>query len=90
METMASGMPVVTTAHSGIPELVKDRGSGYVVPERNVQMLREKLEYLVDHPKIWLQMGANGHNYVAEHFNINILNKSLDRIIRSFVDNNGE
>ncbi|TGU99099.1 colanic acid biosynthesis glycosyltransferase WcaL, partial [Mesorhizobium sp. M00.F.Ca.ET.186.01.1.1] len=35
MEAMASGRPVVSTYHSGIPELIEHGESGYLVPERS-------------------------------------------------------
>jgi colanic acid/amylovoran biosynthesis glycosyltransferase len=34
MKAQASGLPVVSTSHSGIPEAVPDRSSGFLVPER--------------------------------------------------------
>ncbi len=36
MEAMAVGIPVVSTLHSGIPELVEADKSGWLVPENNV------------------------------------------------------
>ena len=35
MEAMAVGIPVVSTLHSGIPELIKSDHSGWLVPENN-------------------------------------------------------
>jgi len=39
-EAMASGLPVISTFHSGIPELVTDGVSGLLVPERDATFLR--------------------------------------------------
>ena len=47
METMAQAIPVVSTYHSGIPELVEDGVTGYLVAERDVTALAEKLKDLV-------------------------------------------
>ena len=35
MEAMATGLPVVSTVHAGIPELVEEGVSGFLVPERD-------------------------------------------------------
>jgi len=48
MEAMASGVPVIASAHSGIPELVTDE-TGYIVPEKDAQALAATLmEYSFD------------------------------------------
>jgi colanic acid/amylovoran biosynthesis glycosyltransferase len=38
-EGMAVGLPIVTTNHSGIPELVQDGITGWLVPERDAEAL---------------------------------------------------
>lgn len=88
METMAMGLPVVSTYHSGIPELVKDGVSGFLVPERDVDLLSEKLTYLVKHPEIWSSMGAAGRAFVEDNHNIDKLNKRLVDIYQKLLDEN--
>lgn len=80
MEAMATGLPVISTYHTGIPELVQDGQSGFLVPERDVDALVEKLEYLVLHPEVWPKMGKAGRKYVEEHYDIKKLNKRLVKI----------
>lgn len=87
METMAKGLPVVTTQHSGIPELVQDGISGFLVPERDVEALAEKLSYLVNHPELWSKMGAAGRSFVEKHYNISNLNNQLVEIYQNLLDN---
>ncbi len=43
MEAMAVGIPVVSTVHSGIPELIDADQSGWLVPENDPQALADKL-----------------------------------------------
>lgn len=74
MEAMAMGLPLVSTQHSGIPELIKNGVSGFLVPERNVEALFDKLKYLVDNSHMWPKMGRHGRNCVKEHYDINKLN----------------
>ena len=76
-EAMAMGMPVVSTYHGGIPELVEDGISGFLVPERDVDALAEKLGYLIEHPEIWPQMGQAGRAYVEKYYDIRKLNVQL-------------
>ena len=44
MEAMAVGIPVVSTQHSGIPELIEAGQSGWLVPEYDVQALADRLQ----------------------------------------------
>ncbi len=79
-EAMAMGLPVVSTYHGGIPELVEDGISGFLVPERDVDALAEKLGYLIEHPEIWPQMGKAGRAYVEKNYDINKLSDRLVEI----------
>jgi len=88
MEAMATGLPVISTYHSGIPELVEDGKSGFLVPEKNVDALVEKLEYLIENHQIWSEMGKAGRKFVEENFNINVLNKRLEKLYKDLLANN--
>ncbi|MBD2046336.1 glycosyltransferase [Coleofasciculus sp. FACHB-64] len=79
-EAMAMGLPVASTYHSGIPELVEDGVSGFLVAERDVNALTEKLGYLIAHPEVWPEMGAAGRAYVEKHYEIGQLNDHLVEI----------
>lgn len=79
-EAQAMGLPVVSTLHNGIPEGVLDGRSGYLVPERDADALAERLAYLVEHPKLWLEMGRAGRAFVEQHYDINKLNDRLVEI----------
>jgi colanic acid/amylovoran biosynthesis glycosyltransferase len=81
MEAMAMGMPVVSTVHSGIPELVRDGVTGRLVPERDVDALAGALADLIDHPETWPAMGRAARQHVVEHFAIAALN---DRLVAQF------
>lgn len=76
-EAMAMGLPVVSTFHGGIPELVQDGKSGYLVPERDADALAEKLELLLAYPENWQAMGEAGRAFVKKYFDLNRLNDQL-------------
>jgi colanic acid/amylovoran biosynthesis glycosyltransferase len=82
MEAMARGLPVISTYHSGIPELVQDGRSGFLLRERDIDALAEKLEHLITHPEMRDQMGAEGRKYVEENYNIDKLNDRLVEIYK--------
>ena len=80
MEAMAMGLPVLSTQHSGIPELVEDGVSGFLAPEQDVDALAQKLETLITHPERWPEMGQAGRQKVEKHFDIHQLNVRLIEI----------
>ncbi len=85
-EAMAIGLPVVSTYHGGIPELVEDGKSGFLVPEKDASALADKLSYLIEHPELWSSMGQAGREYVLQHYNLRQLNDDLMNVYRSLVN----
>ncbi len=79
-EAQAAGLPVVSTLHNGIPEGVLDGESGFLVPERDVDALADKLNFLIEHPELWPHMGRAGRKYVEERYDINTINDRLVEI----------
>jgi colanic acid/amylovoran biosynthesis glycosyltransferase len=82
---MATGLPVVSTLHSGIPELVTEGVSGFLVPERNAEALAVRLHQLVTSPDSWAAMGRQGREHVERNFDIRKLNVRLAAFYRHVV-----
>jgi colanic acid/amylovoran biosynthesis glycosyltransferase len=76
-EAQATGMPVVSTRHNGIPEGVLDGVSAFLVPERDHLKLAEKIEYLIRRPSSWPGMGEAGRKFVEGKYDIRKLNREL-------------
>ena len=86
-EAMAMGLPVIGTLHGGIPELVEDGISGFLVPERDEKAIAQKLIYLIEHPEIWQQMGLSGREKVEKHYDTNKLNSELVEMYKQVLGN---
>jgi colanic acid/amylovoran biosynthesis glycosyltransferase len=85
MEAQASGLPVLSTCHSGIPELIEDGTSGYLVAERDTAALADRMMYLVDHPELWPLMGAAGRRIVEEKYGLDAMIEKLLGLYRNLV-----
>lgn len=79
-EAMATGLPVVSTYHAGIPELVINGKTGFLVPEKDIDKLSDKLSYLIEHPKIGDKMGKEGRGIVVRKFNLFKQIEKLEKI----------
>jgi colanic acid/amylovoran biosynthesis glycosyltransferase len=77
MEGMASGLPIVATAVTGVPELVEDGVTGFLVPSRNGPALAEALQKLFESPNLRAEMGKAGRNKVLNEFNLHSSAKEL-------------
>ena len=78
MEAQASGLPTISTWHSGIPEVVINCETGFLVPEKSVQSLTDKITILINNPKLCIEMGLRGRNIIDKYFNIVKLNRELE------------
>lgn len=85
MEAQSAGLPVLSTLHSGIPEVVLQNESGFLLPERDVAGLAEKLVFLIENPDICLNMGRRGRQHVEAEFDLRKLNRDLAGIYESTV-----
>lgn len=86
MEALAQGLPVVSTEHSGIPEIVDDGSIGFLVPERDVDSLEKKIQILIDDPELRKEMGRRGRRKIDKEFNIKNLTGDLANIYHSLKD----
>lgn len=82
-EAMAVGLPVISTYHGGIPELVEHGISGYLVPERNSQAIAQKLQLLIENSHRWQAMGCLGSKRVSQDYDLHQLNDRLEEVYRT-------
>lgn len=84
-EAQAFGLPVISTFHNGIPEGILDGKSGFLVPERDIDALAKKLEFLIEHPEIWPKMGKYGRKFVEEKYDSKKLNQRLVELYQKLI-----
>ncbi len=77
MEAMAQGLPVISTRHSGIAELVEHGVSGLLCDEGDVPQLAANMAELAMAPKRWAAMGEAGAAKVRAEFNVHRWNDVL-------------
>jgi colanic acid/amylovoran biosynthesis glycosyltransferase len=86
-EAQACGLPVIATDHGAFPEGILVGQSGYLVPERDVSALTERMRYLIEHPEIWPMMGRKGRGLVDERYDIRKLNRRLVELYTKTLEN---
>ncbi len=73
MEYMVFEKPVIATNGGGTSELVINDNTGYLVQQQNVIQLVEKIEYLLENPKIALEMGKRGKARIKKYFSMDTM-----------------
>jgi glycosyltransferase involved in cell wall biosynthesis len=70
MEAMATGLPVVATRISGIPELVTCDHNGILVPPEDAGALADALHRLAADPALRTRLGGAARRTIAQHFDL--------------------
>jgi glycosyltransferase involved in cell wall biosynthesis len=70
LEAMAGGLPVVGTTVGGLPELIEDGRTGYLVPPSDVAALASRLRLLILDSEGRRAMGAAGRERALRHFSL--------------------
>jgi glycosyltransferase involved in cell wall biosynthesis len=72
MEAMASGLPVISTQLSGIPELVENERTGILVQPGDTEALLQALLKLYHDPDLRFKMGQAGREKILTEFNLRV------------------
>lgn len=72
MEAMACGLPVVASSLSGIPELVDDGRTGFLVSPGDADAIAERLECLAGAPALRARMGRAAREKVGSSFDLRV------------------
>ena len=79
IEAMAHGRPVVATAVGGIPELVEDGVTGFLVEPGDAAGLREALHCVLADPLLRRRMGREGRRRIVERCSLDaVTDATLD------------
>ena len=86
LDMQASGMPVIATRHCDIPDYVLDRFTGFLVEEKDVPALAERIIYLATHAELWPLFGRRGRNHVSREFDAQRQAERLEEIYDKVVN----
>ena len=81
LEAMAMQLPVVSTDHSGIPEVVEDGRNGLLVPPADEFALANAVAELLDSAERRRLLGQNGRRTIVERFSVE---QNVKRLLAEF------
>ncbi|MCU1266082.1 MAG: hypothetical protein JWM21_2400 [Acidobacteria bacterium] len=85
LEAGATGLPVVSTKHGGIPDVVIEGQTGFLVDECDVEGMAERMLRLARDPALAGTMGRNARTHIATNFSMDLSLGRLWSIIDSAI-----
>ena len=86
MEAQLSGLPVVATRHAGIPEVVLEGESGFLVDEGDVAAMARAITRLIENPELAARLGGCGRRRVQKCFTIDHHLHQVSDLLRQVIE----
>ncbi|MEM3065452.1 MAG: glycosyltransferase family 4 protein [Candidatus Nitrosotenuis sp.] len=84
LEAQLMEKPAVATKVGGIPELIQDGQTGYLIEKGDPKNLADKLEILLGDRKKATEMGKQGRKFVTENFSWDVITKKFLRTVKKY------
>lgn len=68
IEAAATGLAIVATKHGGIPDVIVNEESGFLVEERDIDLMSERMIYLVNNADLRAEFGSKARSKIMEKY----------------------
>ena len=85
LEAMEHGLPCISTTEGGIPGIVDDGKTGFLVPKHDVAVLADKILLLLNDSVLRSNMGKVGREKFEKEFTLEVFEKRMTRILEHIV-----
>lgn len=82
-EAMAMGLISIGTFHAGTPELIEDGVTGFLVPEKRIEILADVIEYVIGCPERWESIALAARKKIEDEFETK---KSIEELQELFYE----
>jgi glycosyltransferase involved in cell wall biosynthesis len=82
LEAMQYSIPVVSTFEGAIPDVIEDGVTGFLVPQKDVIALADKLEVLIKDPELRVKMGSAGRKKYDREYTLEKFEKRMVEILK--------
>ena len=81
LEAMQCSLPVISTLHGGIPDIVDNGITGFLIHKNDVVTLEKKIEYLLDDSELRKRMGEAGRKKFINKYSLDIFDQNMKNVI---------
>src|SRR3990167_7667142 len=88
LEAMQFSLPIISTIEGGIPDIIVDNITGFLVAKNNVADLTEKLILLIENPALREKLGKAGQQRFQQKFKTEHFEKNLRQVLQTIIATN--
>ena len=85
IEAMASGLPLVSTRHAGIPDVVIENETGFLVDENDINQMASYILKITDDRELAKCLGEKGKAKIQDHFTVEKHLETINNLIYAIV-----
>jgi glycosyltransferase involved in cell wall biosynthesis len=89
IEAMAAGLPTVSTAAGGVPELIESGKEGFVVPLGDLDGLAKSMTFLLNHKQVRQTMGAAAARRARDKFDVSVMIRAYEHLYETLPSGRG-
>ena len=86
LEAMQYGIPIIGSKEGAIPEIIDDQKTGLLVDKNNSKQIAEKIELLIDNPKLRENMGDAGKEKYNQKYTLDIFEKNMLTVFNDVIN----
>lgn len=83
LEAMCSKVPVISTRHAGIPDVIENGVNGLLVDERDNEGLEEAMRMFIENPEMRQNCAENARNTVLEEYTVDRMKEKLEQVFQN-------
>jgi len=87
-EAMTSGLPVISSYHAGIPNIIENNKTGFLIKENDTVDLANKILLLYYNPELRARIGRKAKEYARLNLDMFLKAKDLEKIYKSCLQRN--
>lgn len=84
LEAMEQKLPCISTNEGGIPAIIENGKTGYIIKKHSAEKIAEKIEYLMEHPEQCTTMGRAGYEKFIKEFTLQIFERQMKGILKDY------
>ena len=85
LEAMQYSLPIISTFQGGIPSIVIDGKTGFLIPKKNIEVLADAMRKVAADPELRIRMGEASRARYEQLFTVEKFEQSLTRLLKKAV-----
>lgn len=87
LESMSCATPVIAFDIGGIPDLIENNISGIIIPDKNIQLMSEKIIQLVNDKELCKNLGQKSREIIINNYELSIQANNYRKLYQELLDN---